>query len=86
MNAAARQATARRICAINAKAGDRVKTTDDFITGIASTSYVSGKSYMVKFADGHAQPPGDWLRARLAKTRKSKRGRSIPIRLAFTKP
>ena len=56
-----------------AKAGDRVKTTDDFITGIASTSYLSGKPYLVKFADGHTQPTGDWLRAHLTEMRKNKR-------------
>ena len=55
-----------------ARAGNRVKTTDDFITGIASTSYISGKPYLVKFADGHPQPTGDWLRAHLAEMRKNK--------------
>jgi len=50
-----------------------VKTTDDFIAGIASTSYISGKPYLVKFADGHTQSTGDWLRAHLAGTRKSKK-------------
>ena len=56
-----------------AKAGDRVKTTDDFIAGIASRSYISGKPYLVKFTDGHTQPTGDWLRAHLAGVRKNKR-------------
>ena len=56
-----------------ARAGDRVKTTDDFIAGIASKSYISGKPYLVKFADGHIQPTGDWLRAHLAEVRKNKR-------------
>ena len=56
-----------------AKAGDRVKTTEDFITGVASTSYITGKPYLVKFADGHTQPTGDWLRAHLAGVRKNKR-------------
>jgi hypothetical protein len=56
-----------------AKASDRVKTTEDFITGVASTSYISGKPYLVKFADGHTQPTGDWLRAHLAEVRKNKR-------------
>jgi len=56
-----------------ARAGDRVKTTDDFIAGIASKSYISGKPYLVKFADGHTQPTGDWLRAHLAGVRKNKR-------------
>ena len=55
------------------KAGDRVKTTDDFITGIATTSFISGKPFLVKFADGHTQPTGDWLRAHLAETRKNKK-------------
>ena len=56
-----------------AKAGHRVKTTEDFITGVASTSYITGKPYLVKFADGHTQPTGDWLRAHLAGVRKNKR-------------
>jgi hypothetical protein len=56
-----------------AKAGSRVKTTEDFITGIASKSYLSGKPYLVKFPDGRTQPTGDWLRAHLAETQKSKR-------------
>ena len=56
-----------------AKAGDRVKRTEDFITGVASTSYISGKPYLVKFADGHIQPTGDWLRAHVAEVRKNKR-------------
>ena len=55
-----------------AKAGGRVKTTDDFITGIASKSYLSGKPYLVKFPDAHTQPTGEWLRAHLAETRKNK--------------
>lgn len=55
-----------------AKAGNRVKTTDDFVTGIASKSYLSGKPYLVKFPDGSTQPTGDWLRAHLAEVRKNK--------------
>ena len=56
-----------------ARVGNRVKTTEDFINGIASKSYLSGKPYLVKFADGHTQPTGDWLRAHLAEVRKNKR-------------
>ncbi len=55
------------------KAGDRVKTTEGFITGIASKSFLSGKPYLVKFADGHTQPTGEWLRAHLAELREKKR-------------
>jgi hypothetical protein len=54
-----------------ARAGDRVKTTDDFINGIATKSYLSGKPYLVKFPDGHTQPAGEWLRAHLAEMRKN---------------
>lgn len=54
------------------RAGNRVKTTDDFIARIASNSYMSGKPYLVKFTDGHTQPTGDWLWAHLAKARKNK--------------
>lgn len=53
-------------------AGDRVKTAEDFITGIASQSSLSGKLYLVKFADGRTQPTGEWLRKHLDEMRKSK--------------
>ena len=56
-----------------AAAGDRVKTTDDFINGIATKSYLNGKPYLVKFPDGHTQPTGGWLKAHLAETRKNKK-------------
>ena len=56
-----------------ANAGDRVKTTDDFLTGVASQTYLFNKPYLVKFADGHTQPTGEWLRTRLAQVRKNKR-------------
>lgn len=55
------------------KAGDRVQTTDDFINGTASKSYLSGKPYMVKFTDGRTQPTGEWLRAHLTEVRRNKR-------------
>ena len=56
-----------------AAAGDRVKTTDDFINGIASKSYLNGKPYLVKFADGHTRPTSEWLKAHLAEARKNKK-------------
>ncbi len=59
-----------------ASAGDRVKTTDDFITGIASRSYLTGKPYLVKFPDGHTEPTGEWLRAHLAEMRKQRTEKS----------
>src|SRR5262245_13721257 len=33
------------------KAGNRVKTAEDFITGIASKSYLNGKPYQIKLAN-----------------------------------
>lgn len=48
-----------------AKAGNRVKTAEEFIEGIASKSYLSGQPYLVKFSDGHTEPAGTWLRQRL---------------------
>lgn len=54
------------------KAGDRIKTTDDFIVGVASKSYLSGKPYLVRFPDGRTEPTGDWLRAHLGEVRKNK--------------
>ena len=56
-----------------AKAGNRVKTSEDFITGIASKSSLSGKPYLVKFVDGHPQATGEWLRGHLAEVREIKR-------------
>jgi hypothetical protein len=56
-----------------AKADDRVKTTEDFITGIASKSFLSGEPYLVKFADGQTQPTGARLRAHLAEVWENKR-------------
>jgi hypothetical protein len=50
-----------------------VKTTEDFITGIASKSFLSGEPYLVKFADGHTRPTGEWSRAHLAEVWENKR-------------
>src|SRR5687768_15291270 len=33
------------------KAGSRVKTARDFIDGLASESYISGKTYQIRFKD-----------------------------------
>ncbi|MDR3366329.1 MAG: DUF5329 domain-containing protein [Prevotellaceae bacterium] len=34
------------------KAGDKIATAQDFIDGIASTSYLTGKPYYIRFKDG----------------------------------
>jgi hypothetical protein len=49
------------------KAGDRVKTADDFIRLCASKSYLSGKPYQIRFADGRTLTSEEVLRAELAR-------------------
>jgi hypothetical protein len=47
-------------------AGSRIKTAQDFITYLASSSSASGKPYRIHFADGHEVDAGPYFRARLA--------------------
>ncbi|EMY76544.1 hypothetical protein LEP1GSC060_2619 [Leptospira weilii serovar Ranarum str. ICFT] len=45
------------------KAADgRIQTIPEFIDSIGSKSSVSGKSYLVKFADGKTKESGPWLK------------------------
>ncbi|PLX19891.1 MAG: hypothetical protein C0599_10080 [Salinivirgaceae bacterium] len=46
-------------------AGNRVKTTIDFIDKIASKSSMSGNSYKIVFADGHEVKTRDYFLKRL---------------------
>jgi hypothetical protein len=55
------------------KAGSRVKTAEDFITGIASKSYLTGKPYQIKLPNGSIQPAGPWLTQALERHRKETR-------------
>jgi hypothetical protein len=48
------------------KAGDRVKTADDFIRLCASHSSMSGEAYLIRFADGRTRTAEDVLRDELA--------------------
>jgi hypothetical protein len=52
-----------------AHAGGRVKTAEDFIAGIATKSYLTGRAYQVKMRDGSLRPSGEWLREALARRR-----------------
>lgn len=52
-------------------AGDRVNTTEDFIEGIASKSYLSGKPYYL-LKDGKQIPTEAWLKQALVEKRDSK--------------
>lgn len=45
------------------------KTTEDFITNLATKSSWSGKPYEVTFPDGTRHPLSEWLRAELARLR-----------------
>lgn len=47
-------------------AGDKVQTADDFIRLCATGSSMSGKPYLIRFADGHTEPSAQWLHERLA--------------------
>jgi hypothetical protein len=48
------------------KAGNHVKTANDFIARIASKSSMSGKPYYVKLSDGTMIESEKWLRKKLA--------------------
>jgi len=51
------------------KAGKRIKTAEDFITLCATGSYLSGKPYRIRLADGTTVTSADFLRARLREIR-----------------
>lgn len=48
------------------KAGDRVKTAEDFIKGIATKSYFTGRLYQIKLKDGSKVESGKYLSKQLA--------------------
>lgn len=54
------------------QAGKRVKTAEDFITGICTKSYLSGKPYLMKRKDGTTTEVGPWLTKALEEYRKDK--------------
>ena len=54
------------------KAGDRVKTAEDFIKGCATQQYLTGKKYTIKFRDGTEKPCGDVLNEKLKGIRAEK--------------
>jgi len=45
----------------------QVKTADDFITKVASTSRKTGKPYVIKLKDGKEIPAADWFKQQLGK-------------------
>lgn len=47
------------------KAGAKVRTADDFIRLCASSSYLSGNPYMLKFPDGNTKKSADYFREKL---------------------
>jgi hypothetical protein len=53
-----------------AHSGGRVKTAEDFIVGIATKSYLSGRAYQIKLPDGSLRPTSAWLNEALARYRK----------------
>lgn len=51
------------------KAGDQVRSADDFIQGVASKSYLSGKPYHLACPGAPVQESALWLRAALKQYR-----------------
>ncbi|MDR0419187.1 MAG: DUF5329 domain-containing protein [Prevotellaceae bacterium] len=47
------------------RAGEKVKTVQDFIDGIASSSYFTGNPYYIKFNDGKQVALKEFFEARL---------------------
>ncbi len=47
------------------KAGDKVKTAQDFIDGIASGSYLNGKPYYIRFKGGKQITSKEFFEAKL---------------------
>ena len=47
------------------KAGERVQTAEEFIDGIAAKSYLTGKPYQIRFADGRITDAGPYLHEKL---------------------
>lgn len=54
------------------KAGERVKTAEQFIDGIATKSSFSGKAYRIRFKDGAEKDSGPYLHAQLDKIDKER--------------
>lgn len=54
------------------KAGDKVKTAEDFIDGIASKSSISKKPYQIRKADGTLVTTSAFFNARLSEYDKAK--------------
>lgn len=52
------------------KAGDRVRTAEEFIAGIASRSSMTGKPYMLRTGDGTEYRTRDWLLSHLRELNK----------------
>jgi len=47
------------------RAGNRIKTADQFIKDLATRSSMTGRPYMVKLSNGKTLPLADWLRRKL---------------------
>ncbi len=53
-------------------AGDKVKTAEQFIDGLASKSSVSGEAYEIRYPDGRVVKTADFLKAELKKLEEKK--------------
>lgn len=48
------------------RAGSRVQTAEQFIEGVATRSYLTGRPYYIQFPDGRKVKSGEWLHNKLA--------------------
>ena len=53
-------------------AGERVRSAEDFINGVATKSYFSGDPYLIKTPDGRTVPTGPWLMQALNEHRRAR--------------
>ena len=49
------------------RAGERIRTADDFITHLASASSLTGRKYRIRFADGRELDAAVFFRGELAR-------------------
>jgi len=61
------------------RAGERVRTAEDFIRLCASRSYLTGQPYLVRFAHGRTIPAEEFLRRLLEEYPTAEKARALPL-------
>jgi hypothetical protein len=60
------------------KAGDRVKTAEEFIEGCAARSSISGEPYKIRFSDGNTTETAPFLKEKLQEFDQAQKKESSP--------